>query len=288
MSQETLKITPQSLAHKLIRTGCSLEDLIEELHGTVEEISETLYSDDFRSHHRLRIDLAIAQAQLQAADFLPACTGKLLRLTDSEKPEVARRSIMAVMTIAGIQTKSPDSRAARPSHDEDFEQFQLPKLSTEQQQVVSELAELSHDQREELCTLAKLPIGEREELQHVASANRRLKDDAGINLLELTNHQFHGFESHTRQFFKDLGIRLAGTHDTPIPWRNSLHNPDARAQAHKILAQKSTQTLPNSDPLNINQTPINTAPNAPTTPPFGVPPSGGSDLANSSAPPPPQ
>ena len=267
-----MPLTAESLANSLIQHSYTLEELIEKLSATTEEIADALYSKPFAQLDQLRINLAVAQARARAANFLPAAIDTLFHLTSCPKPETARRASMAVAQINGMFQKTPN----QPSQPKDTNH--LPDLSSGEKTLVRELGQYSSWERDRLGTLVKLPKEEQEELHELHSFNQSLKHSKGINLTRLTRFQFKGFVQHIESFFQDLAIRFNGTYQSKVPFENSLSNPKAIQRAHKLLAQATTQASDISpenpsqtDPNNISQTPVFPAPNDP----LGVPPLGG-------------
>jgi hypothetical protein len=263
-----MPLTPESLANSLIHHSCTLEELIEKLSTTAEELADNLYSKPFAQIDQLRINLAITQPRARAANFLPAAIDTLFHLTSCPKPEVARRASMAVAQINGMFQKAP------PQPPQQRETNHLPDLSSDEKNLVGELAQYSSWERARLGALVKLPREEQEELHELHTFNQTLKHSKGINLTRLTKFQFKGFVQHIETFFNDLAIRFAGDYQSKVPFENSLSNPKAIERVHKLLAQSTSptpETASETGPDNISQTPVFPAPNDP----FGVPPLGG-------------
>ena len=105
-----MPLTAESLANSLIHHSYTLEELVEKLSATAEEIADALYSKPFAQLDQLRINLAVAQARARAANFLPAAIDTLFHLTSCPKPETARRASMAVAQINGMFQKNPSPK----------------------------------------------------------------------------------------------------------------------------------------------------------------------------------
>ena len=102
-----IPITPDHLVnaiHKL--TLPTPKALAQKLHLPIDQLEDFLTDEQTCDTLRLRQQVALLQLQLLGQRFAPNAFARLISLTDSEKPDVARKSCLAILQFAGLDPAS--------------------------------------------------------------------------------------------------------------------------------------------------------------------------------------
>ena len=114
-----LKLHPEDLFHRLERHAGCFDDLVNQLNCSLENLEETLTAPETANLLKLKTQAACLQVQLLAIRAAPHCVARLVALTsETEKPEVARRSAATILHIAPASppTPPPNPPPHLPSH----------------------------------------------------------------------------------------------------------------------------------------------------------------------------
>ena len=109
---DDLKIPPEQLFQKLLHSAGHLDTLLKDLNCSPEDLAETLTDPRTINLLRFKAQLATVQVKLLAIHYMPHAIATLVKLTDAEKPEVARRSATTLLNMAGIPT---DTKSQPPT-----------------------------------------------------------------------------------------------------------------------------------------------------------------------------
>ncbi len=117
---DDLKIPPEQLFHKLLHSAGHLDNLLNELHCSPDDLAETLTDPRTINLLRLKAQLATMQVKLLAIHYMPHAMAQTIKLTEAEKPEVARRCCNTIINMAGVptETKSQPPTLSLHKHEE--------------------------------------------------------------------------------------------------------------------------------------------------------------------------